>query len=253
MKTSAKEKLRENGALLQQRANELFRDAMNCARILNQSFLDLGKIASNLRQDALWKNITDSNGGRRFRQWTEVLDAVLGPMSRKRAYDVLSCYELTQGDDPIPPAEVKQMGITRASQLARLDPQHRTPELRKAARTQPAAVVRNRVQAKLNENLPPDEQRPATALFAINLSLDIIDELEELLEEMIHLEGIRDGDSAHTMRQKAMGAMVYATRQFFFSELEEARNLRAAKEGLHNWPANAEADFPENAFPDVND
>ncbi len=90
-------------------------------------------------------------------------------------------------------------------------------------------VVRRKVQAKLNMNLPTDEQREALVLFAINLPETIRNELEELLEIGIWMEGIRDGDRTQSMRQKFFGVMVIATREYYATELAEATQYKKTR------------------------
>jgi hypothetical protein len=70
---------------------------------------------------------------------------------------------------------------------------------------------------------------------------------------MIFMEGIRDGDSTMSMRQKAIGEMIRATEEYFAPELSDALQLKQAKEGVQDSPAGrAESDFPdEEEFADV--
>jgi hypothetical protein len=240
---------------LQQKANNLYAEAVKKAGTLNQCFVDLGKIASDLRRDSLWKHVTGAKGRPRFRQWTEVLEAVLGRMARKRAYDVLGCFELTQGDNPIPASEVRRMGISRAAQVARLEPTDRTSDIRKAAVTKSVLEVRNQVQQKLNAKLLPTEQKPMLKLLAINLPEQYVQEFEEDMEVGIYMGGIRDGDTTQTMRHKVFHAMLIAFREYWAEELAEALKCMKAEAGVDDSPA-AEAqgwqDLPdEEEFADI--
>ena len=67
---------------------------------------------------------------------------------------------------------------------------------------------------------------PLHELFSIKLSEKTVDELEELLDVMTYMEGIRDGDRTHTLRWKAFNAMIIATTQFYAVELAEAMKLK---------------------------
>ena len=138
------------------------------------------------------------------------------------------------------------MGIKRAAEVARLEPEQRTPEIRQMAKTEPVMVVRNRVQAILNAELPKDEQKPMLKLLAINLPEEYVDEFEELMEVAIWMEGIRDGDNTQSMRAKAFQSMLFSFREYMAVELSEALAYMKAKRGLDDSSAATDPeDFPE--------
>jgi len=249
MPTAKRDFVSKSDVALREKANKVYAEAVKKAGTLNQCFVDLGKLASDLRKDSLWKHVTDGNGRPRFRQWTEVLEAVLGRMARKRAYDVLGCFELTQGDNPIPASEVRRMGISRAAEVARLEPTDRTPEIRTAAVTKSVLEVRNQVQEKLNAKLPKDKQKAMLKLLAINLPEAYVREFEEDMEVGIFMEGIRDGDNTQTMRHKVFHAMLIAFREYYVQELAAALKLMKAQAGVNGSPAAEAAE--EQDFPDV--
>jgi hypothetical protein len=207
---------------------------------VHYSLTELGRLLTQMRQLALWQYLPDS-----YRGWEHYVQEVIGSRAHSSLYEIVAAHTLTQGACAVPPAVVNRMGVKRAAQVARLEPQHRTPEIVQAAMTESVVAVRNRVQAKLNESLPADEQKPATAMFAINLPLETIDDLEELLEIMVHMEGVRDGDTTLSMRQKSFHTMIWATKQFLAEELAEALQLKRAKEGIHDSQAGtAQEDLP---------
>jgi hypothetical protein len=143
------------------------------------------------------------------------------------------------------------MGIKKASELARVDPSERTPELVRTALEQTLPAVRRAVQERINAHLLPDEQREMTQLFAINLPDSIIEEVEEYLEVAIWMEGVRDGDSTMTMRQKAFGMLVVAAREYFALELADALQYKKARDAKEN-AATSQATEEEEGhdFPD---
>jgi len=123
------------------------------------------------------------------------------------------------------------------------------------AKTEPVMAVRNRVQAVLNQTLPPTEQKPAQKLLAINLPEDYVLQFEQLMAVGIYMEGIRDGDDTQTMRAKVFHAMLISFEQYMAPELAEALKLKKATEGIHDSPAaRAQEDFPDededHEFPD---
>jgi len=236
---------------LQQEANKLFAEAKKKARVLEESFLEVAKITYGLKKDSLWKYVTDANGKHRFRQWTEVLDAVLGRMSRKRAYDLLACFELTQGPDPIADSEIRKMGISRAAQVGRLEPEQRTPAIRQMAKTRPVMEVRNEVQKILNRDLPKHEQKPMLKLVAMNLPADIAEELEELIEVMGYTDGARDGDTSLAIRAKAVQLIIIGAEEYWAQELSEGLKRMRAAAGKDASPAAEGEDWSD--FPDQED
>lgn len=229
------------------KANKLYKEAITLASGIKGSIAELGKIAAQLRTDSLWKDITDAKGRPRFTHWTQVGSAVLGGAGKSKLYALIDCYELTLGPNPIPAKTVKRMGVKRAEEVAKLEPEDRTAEIIEAATTKPVMAVRNQVRAKMNENLPQQEQKPMLQLFAINLPTETAERLEALLEVMIYMDGIRDGDNTLSMRQKAITEMIRATDEYFAQEIGEAIKLKAAAEGVSASPAAAAAgpEYPD--------
>ena len=101
----------------------------------------------------------------------------------------------------------------------------------------PLATFRNVVAVKRNQELPPDQQRPLIRMFTALLPIGVWAELEELLDDMQYMEGLRDGDETWSQRQKAVHALIEAGRNYYAAELEEARQYKAALEGMESSPA----------------
>jgi len=224
--------------VMRRKANRSFTEALKKARAIQESFLDLAGILADLRADGLWKHITDARGRRRFHQFPEVVEAILGSKARKTIYDHLAADSLTQDKtNPIPAAEVNRMGISRVAQVARLEPTDRTPEIRKAAVTKTVLEVRNQVQQKLNAKLPPTEQKPMLKLLAINLPEDVVKEFEELMEVMSNTDGARDGDNSQTIRAKAFKLILIGAEEYWAQELAEAMKRMKAEACVDDSPA----------------
>jgi hypothetical protein len=238
-------KKRSNGVALRttkdlaEEALQLDRKIRAKAKTLHRDFTELGALLAGMRD--LWRYLP----GNKYKSLEEYATAALGEsMSRSRVYELVTAYGLTAGPHAIPAGTVARMGIKKASELARVEPSERTPELVRTAVEQSLPVVRRAVQAKLNETLPSDEQKPMLKLLAINLPEEYVDEFEELMEVMVYMEGIRDGDKTQTMRHKAFHAMLQATYEYWAPELAEALKLKRAKEGL-NPAATAAQDCPD--------
>jgi len=228
---------------LEQQAVQLDRKIRAKAKTLHTDVTELGALLARMKDRHLWQYLP----GQKFRTFQQYATAALGQaISRSRVYELVTAHMLTEGENPIPAKEVEQMGIKRAVEVARLRPKQRTPEIREMAKTAPVMAVRNRVQAVLNLDLPKDKQNPMLQLLAINLPEETVERFENLMEVMVYLEGIRDGDNTQTMRAKAFDTMLWSTEEYLAPELAQAMKLKKASEGIHDSPAaSAQEDFPE--------
>jgi len=232
---------RRNHENLAEQAIALDRQIKAAVKVARRSVTDLGALLAQMRESRLWEHLP-----RHYRGWEDYARSVLGSGGHSILHETLAAFSLTKGAHAIPPEDVNTMGVKRAALVARLNPEQRTPEIREMAKTEPVMVLRNKVQAKLNETLPADEQKPMLQLLSINLPQQYVDEFEELMELMVFMYGLRDGDRTQTLRHKAFHAMLQAAREYWAEELSEALKLRKAQEGLGDSPAaSAQEDFPE--------
>ena len=238
---------------LAQQAKQIDHRIRAAVKTLRKSFMELGALLARMKDRHLWQYLP----GKKFRSFEEYATAALGEsISRSRVYELVTTHMLTEGENPIPGQEVERMGIKRAAEVAKLRPEQRTLEIREMAKTEPVVVVRNKVQAVLNQELPKDEQKPMLKLVAINVPEAYAAEFEEDMEVGTYMEGIRDGDSTQSMRSKVFHAMLIAFREYYAQELSAALKLMKAQGGVHDSPAaEAQEDFPEpdeegNMFPD---
>ena len=211
------------------------------AKALRADCAELGGLLARMRD--LWRYLP----GKRFRSFEEYATAALGEsMSRSRVYELITANMLTQGPDGLPPATVARMGIKKASELSRVEPSQRTPELVRTAVEQSLPVFKRAVQAKLNETLPADEQKPMLKLLAINLPEEHVQEFEELIELLGRTDGARDGDTTQAIRAKAFKLMLIGAAEYWAQEIAAVMRDMKAEAAIHDSPAaSAEEDFPE--------
>jgi hypothetical protein len=248
--TKAKMALKGNGLaagngrdnlVKQARARDLDQQIRAKRKEVDPPLIELGRLMARMRESELWKYLPI-----RYHGWEDYFNDVMGPRSRSTIHEIAAAFSLTEGSNPIPPEDVIRMGRKKAAQIARLKPEQRTPEIREMAKTEPVMVVRNRVQAVLNQELPADEQKPMLKLLAINLPEELVLQFEELMEDGIWMVGIRDGDDTQTMRAKVFGTMLISFQEYMAPELAEGMKHRKAKEGIHDSPAaSAQEDSPE--------
>jgi hypothetical protein len=232
---------------LTQQAIELDREIKAAVDGVRRSLTDLGRLLARMKESRLWEHVPGQ-----FRGWEDYMRSVLGSRAHSSLYEAVAAFSLTEGSNPIPLEEVNRMGIKKSAQVARLKPEQRTPEIIQAAVSEPLLSVRNRIQATLNETLPPTEQKPILKLLAINLPEQYVDDFEDLMEIMHYMEGIRDGDRTLTMRSKAFHAMLVATHHYWGPELAQAMILKRRKEALDkSQAATAQGDLPDEDQDDV--
>jgi hypothetical protein len=238
---------------LAQQAKQIDQRIRAAVKTLRKSCTELGALLARMKDRHLWQYLP----GKKFRSFEEYATAAMGQaISRSRGYELVTAYMLTTGENPIPAQEVEQMGIKRAVEVARLRPKQRTPEIREMAKTEPVMVVRNKVQAILNADLPKDEQKPTLKLLAINLPEEYVTDFEELIELLGHTDGARDGDSTQAIRAKAFKLMLIGASEYWAQELAAVMREMKAEAATHDSPAaEAQADFPDsdeegNVFPD---
>ena len=232
---------RRNQENLAEQAIQLDRQIKAAVIVARRSVTDLGGLLAQMRESRLWEHLPHH-----YRGWEDYARSVLGSGGHSILHETLAAFSLTKGAHAIPSEDVNTMGVKRGAQLARLAPEQRTPEIREMAKTEPVMVVRNKVQAVLNQELPADEQKPMLKLLAINLPEELVQEFEELMEVMGHTDGARDGDNSQTIRAKAFKLILIGAQQHWAQELGEALVRMKAEAGVDDSPAAAaQADFPE--------
>jgi hypothetical protein len=205
------------------------------------AFLDSAKMLKQMHDEQLHRYVFKPNSRKHFEAFDEYVDDVTHGMARGKVFELLGIGKLLEGPHALPEEEVAKMPQKSAYELSRLEPQHRTPEIIKAAQEEPVEKVKQRVQEKINMHLPPEDRKEILVLFAINLPPEVRDAIEELLEEMIWMEGIRDGDKSVSLRAKAFMALVANFRANFAVELAEAVHYRETHENAEQTIARRKA------------
>jgi hypothetical protein len=222
---------------LQQEARELDEEIHDIIRETRQSFLRLGQSIAKMRDKRLWLHLLDSRGNRKYDSLEAYVMKVMGPMARGKYFQIVAAHTLTEGENAIPPKIVEKMGVVKAAEVARLSPKDRDPEIIESALKDTVPIVKQKVQARLNAALPADEHVEHNATFVIALPISTLRALEQLIQEGIWMEGIRDGDRTQSMRQKLFGAMIVATQEYYALELADAREYKAALKTMETSPA----------------
>ena len=219
-------------ALAERLDREIQSDLKSMDVVTIQTMTRVAERLTRMRDEQLWKYL----GFRRFADYVKHVHSKLAK-SRSKLFNLLAAHALTTGVNPIDPEIVEKMGQKKAVELSRLAPHQRTPEVVRTAVEQPLSKVRNIVTAKLNEELPPDEQKPMVEMFTAMLPLEVCTDLEALLDVMEYMDGVRDGDTTWTLRQKAIYALIEAGRNYWQDEIVKAREYKAALEGMEASPA----------------
>jgi hypothetical protein len=114
------------------------------------------------------------------------------------------------------------MSVHNACLLGRLGPERRTPDIVEAAKNTSKRDFPAKVQAKLNEDLPPEQQKTPRVDFFRKLHPKVASKLEGTIERFTHLPVVRDGDRVLTLQEKAIYAICNAAEQFATEALTAA-------------------------------
>jgi hypothetical protein len=208
-------------------AQQLDREIRSQWKSAEQSITKVAKLLNKMRESQFWQHLS----GRHYRSFHEYVESVTGAeLSRSRMFELLAAHGLTEGENPVPAKDVDKLGIKKAAQLARLEPNQRTAEIVRKAVNSSLREVTRAVEEKINETLLPEEQCEPTILFARNYPATVVARFEDLEERAIWMEGIRDGDTALSLRAKFMVALVANFEANFAEELKEADKYGEAME-----------------------
>ena len=111
------------------------------------------------------------------------------------------------------------MPQANAIELTRLPSEERTPEIVELAKRTSKRDFPARVQQKLNEKLPPEQQRTPRVDFFRRLHPRVANRLAETIQRFTLLRVVRDGDRVLTLQEKAIFAICNAAEQFASEEL----------------------------------
>lgn len=208
-------------------AEKLDREVRSAWASAKPKLMRVAKLLKKIQESELWKYLKV----RRYSGFHDYMKSVIGAdWSESHMYELLTASGLTVGENPLSEKAVEKMGIKKSCQLARLRSNQRDPETVKKVMRASVQKARQIVQEKINETLPEAERREITVLFSRNYTPTLVSYFEEVESIAIYMEGIRDGDTSVTLREKFMHAMLVNFCENYAHELAEAQKVRAAKE-----------------------
>jgi hypothetical protein len=197
------------------------------------AFVQLAARLAKMNETGLWRGVTDENHKEGYIDFDAYRQAVLGNMGKTKFYELIAVHQLSQGDHPLQQSTIKNMGVKRAYEVSRLQPNQRNAEILTLAQTAPLAKVKQEVQAILNEYLPKDKQKEPSQSFVRMLTPEIIARYEELEARAVWMEGICDHDPTLTSKQKFFLAMVTYFEVNHVEELKEADERKEQHESMN--------------------
>jgi len=201
---------------------------------IETSIVAIGKALEKLKdkKHRLWRFVTDKQHKTGFQTWEDYATSRLGAISHGRIHELVAAASLTEGENPIPAKTVNAMGVKKAAEVYRLEPQDRTPDIVNAAadRNVPVAAIKEKVQEKINMKLPEEERKESTQFFARNLTARTVALIEEIELDGVWMEGIRDQNTQATLRDKLWHAVWVTFRENYQQELKDAMEYRKAYE-----------------------
>ena len=196
----------------------------------------------------MWRFISLRGHKEGFKTWEDYATFLLGPISHGKIHEMVKAHMLTEGENPIAKKDVDKMGVKNAAEVARLEPKERTPDIVEAAKTQSTAVVKQKVQEKINLSLPEEERKEATIFFGRNLTPRVVELVERIETLSCYMEGIRDGNKSVPLRDKVWLAVWLNFEANFQPELKEAARVMKAEEAKrHAASAQTDQEIPDPA------
>jgi hypothetical protein len=193
----------------------------------------LVKIASlltKMKESELWQRVKDPTHAQGFSDFQSYKQAVIASFGQSRFYEILSTHELTQGKSPVSDSDIEKMGLKKAAEVAKLNPEQRTKEIVELATKAPLAKVKQRVREVLNKHLPQDLKKEYTVSFVRSMTPSIVARYEALEANGVWLEGICDHDPTMTAKQKLLLAVIVNFEATHGEQLLQAEQKRLAAE-----------------------
>lgn len=158
-----------------------------------------------------------------------IYDLTEGQVSKSKLYQSIDLYQLTQGPNALTDEDVAEMPVQNACLLRRLRPERRTPDIVEAAKKTSKREFPAKLQAKLNEYLPPQQQKTPRVDFFLKLHPTVAGKLEETIKRFTYLPVVRDGDQGLTLQENAIYAICNAAEQFASEDLAEKESTDLGK------------------------
>ena len=191
---------------------------------LKSSLSTLAEEGAVMRDESkrLWRFVKDPNtdGMQKgcFATWRDYARSRLGDISSNKLYEIAAVHSLTRGANPVPAADIDQLGVKKAAQLARLPEKDRTKARIKKAKSQTVREVTKEVDKVLDKQKPPSERKEKLVSFSVSLSQSTIDLIEKLEHDGVWLKLVRDGDKSLSLKAKLWHAVIW----YFYDSHREA-------------------------------
>jgi len=186
------------------------------------------KLVARIKNRDLWKYLVDPETGHEFKRFHAYYKSRFGPLARGKLQEFIAMATLTEGPDALEDHVVDAIGQKRSYELAKVPP-HKRKRLVKSALESDADQFATDVCNVLNEDLPPEQHREPTKLFARNYPLSVIKRFTELEARAMGMEFIRDSDFSISQQAKFLVAMCAFFEAGHVEELEEADKYLARK------------------------
>jgi hypothetical protein len=185
-----------------------------------KAMLEFGKLCREMRAKELHRYVTKPASRKGFVSFEEYIESLTdGEITRGKLYVAIALPKLTEGPNAITPDDIVEMPLANAVELTRLPSEERTPELVELAKRTSKRDFPAKLQQKLNEKLPPEQQKTPRVDFFCKLHPTVKNKLEETIERFTQLPVVRDGDRALSLKEKAIFAMCNAAEQFASEDL----------------------------------
>ena len=193
-------------------------------RALRKASIPFGKTCEKMRAMEAHRYIPQPGSRKTYMSFEEYIHGVTGgEVSKSTLYIAIACYKLTEGPNALAAEDVAEMPAANAYELyTKLKPEYRTADIVEAAKKTPKRCFSAKIQAKLNEYLPSEQQRIPRIDFFRRLHHTVANKLEETIERFTHLPVVRDGDPDLTLQEKAIYAICLAAEQFAVEQLAQA-------------------------------
>jgi hypothetical protein len=190
-----------------------------------------GKLCEEMRARGLHKYVRKPGSHKGFVSFEEYIhDLTGGRCSNGTLYNSIAIYKITQGPNAVTEEDVAEMPLQNAVLLGRLKPERRTPDVVEAAKTTSKRDFPAKIQEKLNEDLPPEEQMAVRVDFFRKLNPVVAEKLEGTIERFTRLPVVRDGDRGLTLQEKAIYAICNAAEQFASEDLAAVEQRQRGEE-----------------------
>jgi hypothetical protein len=219
--------------------------------------IPFGKVCAEMKELALHKYVRKGNSRKGYPAFPEWVESVTGgKLSSSSLYMAMGLSRLTEGANPISPEEIAQMPKENAYRLStQLTPEQRTPDMIEKAKKTPKEEFPKRIQEKLNEGKPFDQQVTIRVEFFRRWAPDVVNNLEATIERFTHLPVVRDGThkdeegrvrmDALTLEEKAVYAICCAAEQEYKEILDELETKASHEEVIIPESQNATAETDE--------